>query len=159
MDWSNFALYNAKAIKAAKAKVRRKSRKIERKAILEAAKKRIKPEDVQAAIYRLATAKANKALGNNTPQKPQYQALPSYRPGMKAQDFYQTREWKELRYKALAKHGNNCQCCGAPSKPLHVDHIKPRSKHPELELELDNLQILCEPCNIGKSNKDATDWR
>lgn len=53
-------------------------------------------------------------------------------------------------------------CCGAnPSDgvKMHVDHIKPRSKFPELALVLDNLQILCEDCNLGKSNKDETDWR
>jgi 5-methylcytosine-specific restriction endonuclease McrA len=26
-------------------------------------------------------------------------------------------------------------------------------------LRLDNLQVLCEPCNLGKSNRDETDWR
>jgi 5-methylcytosine-specific restriction endonuclease McrA len=28
-----------------------------------------------------------------------------------------------------------------------------------LELTLSNLQVLCEDCNLGKSNTDATDWR
>jgi len=42
---------------------------------------------------------------------------------------------------------------------LHVDHIKPRSKYPELSLTFSNLQILCEDCNFGKSNIDQTDWR
>ena len=76
--------------------------------------------------------------------------------------FYETREWRELRYKALVKHGAACQCCGATRSDgikLHVDHIKPRSKFPSLQLELSNLQILCEDCNLGKSNKDQTDWR
>jgi|LakMenE18May11ns_1017448.scaffolds.fasta_scaffold9737470_3 5-methylcytosine-specific restriction endonuclease McrA len=76
--------------------------------------------------------------------------------------FYDTREWKELRYQALKIYGPRCQCCGASPADgivIHVDHIKPRSKYPELELDIKNLQILCEPCNIGKSNKDDTDWR
>jgi 5-methylcytosine-specific restriction endonuclease McrA len=42
---------------------------------------------------------------------------------------------------------------------MHVDHIKPRSKYPALELAEDNLQVLCELCNIGKSNTNETDWR
>lgn len=25
--------------------------------------------------------------------------------------------------------------------------------------EKDNLQVLCEDCNIGKSNTDSIDWR
>ena len=75
--------------------------------------------------------------------------------------FYESREWRALRYKALIQHGRQCQCCGAkpPQIILHVDHIKPRSIHPELELDIDNLQILCEDCNLGKSNKDDTDFR
>lgn len=76
--------------------------------------------------------------------------------------FYESREWRELRYKALVMYGPICQCCGATRGPgvvLHVDHVKPRSKFPALQLELANLQILCADCNIGKSNKDQTDWR
>lgn len=49
--------------------------------------------------------------------------------------------------------------CGDVNKTIHVDHIKPRSKFPELSLVQSNLQILCADCNLGKSNKDQTDWR
>lgn len=76
--------------------------------------------------------------------------------------FYDTNKWTRLRYMALKEHGAACQCCGATRKDgvkMHVDHIKPRSKYPELELELTNLQVLCEPCNMGKLNIDETDWR
>ena len=76
--------------------------------------------------------------------------------------FYATRAWKELRYKVLIKNGQRCQCCGASAiqgASLHVDHIKPRSFYPELALDESNLQILCGDCNIGKSNKDVTDFR
>lgn len=76
--------------------------------------------------------------------------------------FYETDEWRSVRYRALKLHGGRCQCCGAGAaqgKILHVDHIKPRSKFPELALTLENLQVLCEDCNLGKSNKDDTDWR
>jgi hypothetical protein len=76
--------------------------------------------------------------------------------------FFKSEEWRQLRYKALKKHGGKCQLCGKTRKDgikLHVDHIKPRSKFPALSLDIDNLQILCEDCNLGKSNKDDTDWR
>lgn len=76
--------------------------------------------------------------------------------------FYNTNEWKSLRYKVLAAANGKCECCGMSSSMgavLHVDHIKPRSKYPELALEFSNMQILCADCNIGKSNKDDTDWR
>lgn len=77
-------------------------------------------------------------------------------------DFYNSREWKELRYKVLTKHGARCMCCGATPQDgsvMHVDHIKPRSRFPDLELEFSNCQVLCSACNLGKSNKDRTDWR
>lgn len=76
--------------------------------------------------------------------------------------FYQTPEWKELRYQAFLKYGNRCYCCGATPKNgvrLQVDHIKPRHKYPNLSLDIDNLQILCCSCNRGKYGYDETDWR
>ncbi len=77
-------------------------------------------------------------------------------------DFYKSKEWRALRVKALNNQGRKCCLCGRSPKDgivLHVDHIKPRSKYPELELKLRNLQILCEDCNLGKSNKYEEDWR
>lgn len=77
-------------------------------------------------------------------------------------DFYSSRAWRLLRYQAFEKYGNRCQCCGAePSDgiKLHVDHVKPRSTNPKLALDLNNLQILCEDCNLGKLNQFSTDWR
>lgn len=74
-------------------------------------------------------------------------------------DFYLSREWKELRYEAFLRYGRECLVCGSTKKPLHVDHIKPRYKYPELELDINNLQILCALCNIGKGAWDQTDWR
>jgi 5-methylcytosine-specific restriction endonuclease McrA len=76
-------------------------------------------------------------------------------------NFYSSRLWKIIRYQALELHGNKCVCCGAsPSDgvSIHVDHIKPRSTHPELELDINNLQPLCEDCNVGKINQWDTSW-
>lgn len=94
----------------------------------------------------------SKNLGFPKPRKASDQSGP----------FYQTDEWRAVRYIALRAAGGACQCCGVRAskvKPLHVDHIKPRSKFPELELEASNLQVLCIDCNLGKSNIDETDWR
>lgn len=80
---------------------------------------------------------------------------------VRSRDFLRSREWLELRYLALKLAGGRCQCCGATAEDgarIHVDHIKPRSKYPRLALQLNNLQILCGECNIGKSNTDKTDW-
>jgi hypothetical protein len=77
-------------------------------------------------------------------------------------EFLETYEWRKVRMEALVKYGPKCMCCGATPATgavIHVDHIKPRLTHPELALELDNLQILCHECNHGKGNWDTTDWR
>ena len=76
--------------------------------------------------------------------------------------FLQSYEWRRVRMVALKKYGARCQCCGAtPADGLkmHVDHIKPRRIYPDLALDVNNLQVLCEVCNHGKGNWDMTDWR
>ena len=70
--------------------------------------------------------------------------------------------WLKLRYRALKTYGAMCQCCGcgaSEANPIQVDHIKPRSKFPELALVFSNLQVLCRSCNLGKRDIDETDWR
>lgn len=82
--------------------------------------------------------------------------------------FYKSWEWRELRMVALKKYGRRCMCCGATpddvsidGSPVRivVDHIKPLSFHWELRLSPDNLQILCDECNMGKGAWDETDYR
>lgn len=78
-------------------------------------------------------------------------------------NFYTSVEWRMVRYAVFKLRGRKCEICGRNPKKdkisLHVDHIRPRSKYPALALAVDNLQVLCEDCNMGKSNKDDTDWR
>jgi len=81
----------------------------------------------------------------------------------KGDNFYLSNAWRELRYRVIRKYGAQCMACGRSPKRhgvvIHCDHIKPRSKYPHLELVFENLQLLCEDCNLGKSNIDETDWR
>jgi len=72
-----------------------------------------------------------------------------------------SERWKDLRVRMLRKYKNECMKCGAKPeiKDLHVDHIKPKSKYPELTYEMSNLQLLCKKCNFEKSNTDETDYR
>lgn len=77
-------------------------------------------------------------------------------------EFYLSQEWLALRYRVLARYGGCCMLCktgGDKNNPIQVDHIKPRSRYPGLELVESNLQVLCKACNQGKSNTDQTDWR
>ncbi|MGB6544925.1 MAG: HNH endonuclease signature motif containing protein [Candidatus Acidiferrales bacterium] len=60
--------------------------------------------------------------------------------------------WR-LRALVLMRDGARCRLCGAVPDDdvrLHVDHVKPWSKGGETVLE--NLQILCNVCNIGKGD-------
>jgi hypothetical protein len=61
-----------------------------------------------------------------------------------------------LRLKVLSRDNFCCVFCGkSPAMDigtkLHIDHIKPFSKGGKSTLE--NLQTLCEECNLGKSNR------
>jgi 5-methylcytosine-specific restriction endonuclease McrA len=81
---------------------------------------------------------------------------------VKTDDFLRTYEWRRVRMVALKKYGAKCQCCGATPATgavMNVDHIKPRKLFPQLALDVDNLQVLCDECNHGKGNWDMTDWR
>ena len=73
----------------------------------------------------------------------------------------QGMNWKRARYLAFVIYGNKCTCCGrhASQVPVNIDHIKPRSRFPELATDLRNLQPLCEECNIAKCSWEMTDWR
>lgn len=60
-----------------------------------------------------------------------------------------------LRFSILKRDNFSCRKCGrSPAKDpniiLHVDHVIPWSK--DGETVIDNLETLCEQCNLGKSN-------
>lgn len=75
-------------------------------------------------------------------------------------DSFQTSiEWQRVRYRVLKLYGRRCMACGASDTELHVDHIKARSRYPKLALDINNLQVLCRACNLGKGVDDETDWR
>lgn len=73
--------------------------------------------------------------------------------------FYQSTEWRKLRYKAFEKYGTICLDPHCNNQATHVDHVKPRSLRPDLALDINNLQVLCEDCNRIKSNKSDVDFR
>ncbi len=77
----------------------------------------------------------------------------------KPDKFLDSDAWRSLRYRAIKLYGRTCMCCKRTNIEIHVDHIKPRSKYPHLALDINNLQILCRDCNLGKSNTDEIDYR
>ena len=86
-----------------------------------------------------------------------------YYKNIKKDSFYSSLAWKVCRAWAIETMGQTCAMCGRSPKThgvaIHVDHIKPRSKFPELAFDKNNLQILCDDCNIGKLNRFSTDYR
>lgn len=75
--------------------------------------------------------------------------------------FYESFEWKRLRFEVLNARGRKCECCGADNRAaiIHVDHIKPVKKHWDLRLDPKNLQVLCGDCNHGKGTRYEVDFR
>jgi len=70
--------------------------------------------------------------------------------------FYTSHQWHKLRSKVKAKWKANHMPCGYCGKPLDwqakpiVDHIKPRSTHPQLALDETNLMVVHHRCNTRK---------
>jgi hypothetical protein len=65
-----------------------------------------------------------------------------------------------LRFLVLERDQGRCVLCGARADDgvrLHVDHIVPWSRNGRTVAE--NLQTLCDRCNLGKSNRSTQDFR
>lgn len=65
-----------------------------------------------------------------------------------------------IRWQVFQRDGWKCVACGRTSHDnaiLHVDHILPRSLGGHDGI--DNYQTLCNLCNLGKGNRDATNLR
>lgn len=74
--------------------------------------------------------------------------------------FYDSFDWRQVRYDVLRERGRKCECCGDDDpKKVQVDHIKPLRKYWHLRFDKSNLQVLCHDCNHGKGSRDKTDWR
>lgn len=59
-----------------------------------------------------------------------------------------------VRWRVFERDGRRCVVCGRAASAgieLHVDHIVPVSRGGGDSIE--NLQVLCAPCNLGKSNR------
>lgn len=80
-----------------------------------------------------------------------YAKTPIYKERM-GSDFYRTAEWLRIRKIVLNKSDKCCSHCQYRYFTLQVDHILPRSRFPELELKLSNLQVLCVECNMKKGS-------
>jgi 5-methylcytosine-specific restriction endonuclease McrA len=73
--------------------------------------------------------------------------------------FYETKEWMNLSTKVKKIYGKKCMKCGTKDSIIHTDHIVPRSLDLSRELDIHNMQVLCEFCNTEKSNLNCNDYR
>lgn len=62
---------------------------------------------------------------------------------------------KFWRYQCKIRDDHTCQSCGLREPEImEVDHIKLKSKFPELRYKLENLQTLCPNCHKRKTIKE-----
>ena len=74
-----------------------------------------------------------------------------------AAQFYSSPEWNMIRKQVIQEKGRVCAECGRRIKQnddITVDHIKPRSKFPDLALNIENLRVLCRSCNSKKGDRE-----
>lgn len=73
--------------------------------------------------------------------------------------FYKSTLWRRARMQALERDLFMCVECmnaaergemPAPRPATVVHHIIPRAERPDLELDLENLQSLCDACHNKK---------
>lgn len=65
--------------------------------------------------------------------------------------FYHKQEWYRVRTKVI-RASVFCYLCKKKldktgKNRIHVDHIKPRKKFPELSLDMKNLRACCNTCH------------
>ena len=71
-----------------------------------------------------------------------------------SKSFLRSRAWRNVRARAMTRDHYICQECDTPTgESGHGDHIKPRETHPELALDVDNVQTLCERCHGEKTRR------
>ena len=72
---------------------------------------------------------------------------------MRGQNWIDRLQRTAIKEEIMKQKGFKCEDCGT-SRNLTVHHKKKISQHPELEFELDNVMVLCEPCHIKLHKKE-----
>lgn len=77
--------------------------------------------------------------------------------GKEYKRFYDTKEWREVRYQALLRDGFLCVMCLANDMYTEAtigDHIIPTKIRWDLRLDINNVQSLCNECHNKKTKED-----
>lgn len=77
--------------------------------------------------------------------------------GREYKRFYDTKEWRTLRYQVLLDCGFICEVCNK-SEATIGDHIVPTKVRWDLRLERDNIQGVCVECHNKKTTQDKFEY-
>lgn len=90
------------------------------------------------------------ACGSGTGKHHPTGKKPADKNSLKNRGFYQSKAWRRVRQLALHRDHYLCQECLKEKRitnATEVHHLKPLESHPELGLELANLESLCWDCH------------
>jgi 5-methylcytosine-specific restriction endonuclease McrA len=78
-----------------------------------------------------------------------------YEPRTEFTKWRKSQEGKLWKKQQHQKQKESCAMCNQriELKGSHIDHIKPLAKHPNLSLDISNLQITCWQCNTYKGDQ------
>jgi 5-methylcytosine-specific restriction enzyme A len=91
--------------------------------------------------------------------------MTQYKTKEQKRKFYKSGDWQAIRKEVLERDNYECQNCKRQGivytdnhdpdkhKRLDVDHIKEIYTHPELALDIDNLEVLCVKCHNKKHDR------
>ncbi|MEK5524131.1 HNH endonuclease [Heyndrickxia sp. FSL W8-0423] len=104
--------------------------------------------------------------------------MAEYKTREQKRKFYDGKAWKQLREEVKQRDHYECQECKRQGRvtidtneysesakrkkiQLVVDHIKELEDHPELALDMENLETLCVNCHNKKHGRyvDYSLWR
>lgn len=73
-----------------------------------------------------------------------------------AKCLYQSTAWRKCREKFLKSKFNLCERCGNAAKIAHhKKYLTPKNiNNPNITLNWDNLEALCQECHNKEHNKD-----
>ena len=93
----------------------------------------------------------------NSPEPPIRKPKTARKQKKKKDPFYMSWSWRKIRLLVIQRDEGRCNICGRTINDLRddgvskvkisVDHIKPRSTHQHLELDVNNLRTLCHDCH------------
>lgn len=70
--------------------------------------------------------------------------------------WYNTRQWRDLRWSVLVDELFTCRLCGrdGDSPVMVADHIKPHRGNRVMFFDRNNLQCLCKQCHDRDKQKE-----